>query len=148
MKPPDNLAIEQVNRRLKSIRAAFRDAKVKPGWIRYMRQSLSMTLKKLAERSGVSTATVAQAERSEVVGKITIRTLKEMAKAMECEFVYAFIPKVGIDEILKKEAIKKAKQILSTADTHMTLEDQRVEQKFSDRVERLAEKLLAKGDIW
>ena len=148
MKPLDRLAISQVNRRLTSIRKAFKEARVHPGWIHYMRLSLGMTLKKLAERTGVSISTVAQAERGEAAGKVTIATLKEMAKAMECEFVYAFVSKVGIDEILRKEAIKKAKKILSTADTHMILEDQRVDQKFEDRVKRLADKLLERGDVW
>jgi len=67
---------------------------------------------------------------------------------MECEFVYAFISKVDIDELLKKKALEKAKQILSRADTHMTLENQRVEQNFQDRLERLANILFDKGDVW
>lgn len=148
MKPLDRLAISQANRRIKIIRQAFKGEKVRPGWIRYMRQTLNMTLKKLAERVGVSIATVAQAERGEEAGKVTIGTLKAMAQAMECEFVYAFISKVDIDEILKKKALEKAKQILSRADTHMTLENQRVEQNFQDRLERLANKLFDKGDVW
>jgi predicted DNA-binding mobile mystery protein A len=148
MKPLDHLAISQANRRIKTIRQAFQGEKVHPGWIHYMRQTLNMTLKKLAERVGVSIATVAQAERGEAAGKVTIGTLKAMAQAMECEFVYAFISKVDIDELLKKKALEKAKQILSRADTHMTLENQRVEQNFQDRLEMLANKLFDKGDVW
>lgn len=148
MKSLDRLAISQANRRIKTIRQAFKGEKVRPGWIRYMRQTLNMTLKKLAERAGVSIGTVAQAERREAAGKVTIGTLKAMAQAMECEFVYAFISKVDIDEILKKKALEKAKRILSRADTHMTLENQRVEQDFQDRLERLANKLFDKGDVW
>ena len=71
-----------------------------------------------------------------------------MARAMECELVYAFIPKKDIDELLKKQALEKAKRILSTADTHMTLENQRVEQSVQDRLERLVKKLLDTGDVW
>lgn len=148
MQPQDPLAIAQVNRRLKSIRRAFADAKVRSGWIRYMRQSLGMTLKKLGERASVSTGTIAQAERGEVAGKVTIATLKTMAKAMECEFVYAFVPKVDIDVILKQEARKKAQKILAAADTHMTLEDQRVSRDLKERIERLANKLIQRGEVW
>ena len=148
MKPLDCLAISQANRRIKTIRQAFQGEKVRPGWIRYMRQTLNMTLKNLAARVGVSIATVAQAERGEAAGKVTIGTLRTMAQAMECEFVYAFISNVDIDELLKKKALEKAKQILSRADTHMTLENQRVEQNFQERLERLANKLFDKGDVW
>ena len=148
MKPLDRLAISQANRRIKTIRQAFKGEKVRPGWIHYMRRILNMTLKKLADRVGVSIGTVAQAERGEAAEKVTIGTLKAMAQAMECELVYAFIPKGDIDELLKKQALEKAKRILSTADIHMTLENQRVEQNFQDRLERLASKLFDKGDVW
>ncbi|MGK5081952.1 helix-turn-helix domain-containing protein [Bdellovibrionota bacterium FG-1] len=148
MKELDSLAIEQANRRLKSIRKALPDTKVRPGWIRYMRQSLSMTLKQLATRTGLSIPTVAQAERGEAVGKVTINTLKTMAQAMDCELIYAFVPKTDLDQLMKKAALKKAAILLSTADVHMTLEDQRVNESVEKRIERLAEKLLKKGDVW
>lgn len=148
MKQIDNLALSQVERRLKPIRLAFKSAKIRPGWINYMRLAFGMTLQKLAERCKVSKATVAQAERGEAMGKVTINTLKKMAEAMECEFVYAFVPKKNIKDILREKALEKAKRILLNADTHMTLEDQRVEQDLKTRIESLAETLIAKGDVW
>jgi len=148
MKPLDHLALMQIERRLKSIRVALKDTKVRPGWINYMRQALGMTLQKLAERTKVSKSTIAQAERGEAKGKITIETLKKMAEAMECEFVYAFVPKKTIKITLKEKALEKAKRILLEADTHMTLENQRVEQDIKARVERLADTLIVKGDVW
>lgn len=148
MKKTDSLAITQVNRRLKSLRKALLDAAVRPGWIHYMRHALSMTLEQLAKRAGLSISTIAQAERGEAAGRITLSTLKTMARAMDCEFVYAFVPKLDIDELMKKAAREKAKHILATADVHMTLEDQRVNQSPQERLERLADKLLKKGDVW
>ncbi|MGK5088975.1 mobile mystery protein A [Bdellovibrionota bacterium FG-2] len=144
----DPLAISQVNRRLRSIRKIIPDTRIRSGWIRYLRQSLNMTLKQLADRAGLSTPTVAQAERGEAAGKITISTLKTMAQAMECEFIYAFIPKTDIDDLMKEAARKKARQLLTKADTHMTLEDQRVKQSIEERINQLADKLFQKGDVW
>lgn len=148
MKRLDSLALTQVERRLKPIRLAFKNAAVRPGWINYMRQTLGMTLQKLAERTKVSKAAVAQAERGEAKGKVTIDTLKKMAEAMECEFVYAFVPKKSIKEVLREKALAKAKRILLKADTHMTLEDQRVKQDLKMRIESLADILIEKGDVW
>jgi predicted DNA-binding mobile mystery protein A len=148
MKPLDRLAISQVNRRLKSIRKAMSEATVSQGWIKYMRIALNMTLKKLAERSQSSIASVAQAERGEVAEKVTLKTLKQMATAMDCEFVYAFVPKTDIETILKNAAIEKARQVMATADTHMNLENQGVKQNIEVRIKRLASKLLEKGDVW
>lgn len=148
MKPKDSLAIAQVNRRLRAIRKIIPYTQVRPGWIRYIRSSLNMTLKQLAEKTGLSLPSIAQAERSETAGRASIATLKKMANAMECEFIYAFVPKTDIDELMKQAARAKAKRTLTSADIHMTLEDQRVEQSMQERVELLANKLLEKGDVW
>lgn len=148
MKPLNSLALTQVERRVKTIRGAMKETKVKPGWIKYMRSALGMTLQKLAERAGVSKATAAQAEKGEAKGKITIETLKKMAAAMECEFVYAFVPKDSIRSVIEKQAMEKAARILQRADTHMTLEDQKVEQDMNTRIESLAKTLMDEGNIW
>lgn len=148
MKPKDSLAIAQVNRRLHALREMAPNTTVRPGWIHYMRHSLGMTLKQLAGRTGLSLATVAQAERGEAAGRTTLSTLKKMADAMECDFVYAFVPRTDIEDVMKQAARAKAKRTLATADVHMTLEDQRVNQALEERIERLADKLLEKGEIW
>jgi predicted DNA-binding mobile mystery protein A len=148
MKPLDNLAIAQIERRLKPLKKSFMDTKVRPGWIQYIRHALGMTLEKLAERTGVTKSAIAQAEKGEAKGKVNIETLKKMAAAMECEFVYAFVPKKNIKDILNENASIKAKRILSKADTHMSLEDQKVEQDLKQRIERLANSLIEKGDVW
>lgn len=148
MKRRDPLAIAQVNRRTKTLRRMVKEATVRPGWIAYMRRSLNMTLKQLASRAGLSLPTIAQAERGEAAGRATLSTLKKMAQAMDCEFIYAFVPRADIEEIMRQAAREKAKRTLATANVHMTLEDQRVEQSFKERVERLAQKLFEKGDVW
>src|SRR4051812_11027573 len=133
MKTKDPLAIAQVNRRLRTLREMSPNAAVRPGWIRYMRQALNMTLKQLAGRAKLSLPTVAQAERGEAAGRTTISTLKKMAEAMNCDFVYAFVPKTDIEEVMKQAARAKAKRTLAAADLHMTLEDQRVDQSLEER---------------
>lgn len=148
MKRLDDLAMSQVERRLKIIRKAFMQMKVKPGWIRFTRNALGMTLEKLAERAGVSKTTAAQAERGEIEGKVTMETLKKMAAAMECEFVYAFVPKAPLKDIFEREALAKAKKLLKNADTHMQLEDQQVKRSMDERIRLIADRLIKKGDIW
>ena len=148
MKPTNELVIAQAERRLVPIRRSLEEFKVKPGWIKYLRTVLRMSLKDLAKRSGVSLPTAAQAERREEKGNLTIKTLKKMAQAMDCELVYAFVPKGKIKMLLKEKSVEKARALLQRADTHMLLEDQRVEEDFNERVKRLAEKLMQDGDVW
>lgn len=144
----DQIAISQADRRIKPLRESLENTRVRPGWIHYMRTILGMTLKDLAIRAGVSTPTVAQSERREAEGKVTLETLRKIAKSMECEFVYAFIPKSDIKTLLKSKALKKAEEILARADTHMALENQKVTGDKKMRIERLAKNLYEKGDVW
>lgn len=144
----DKLAIKNAEIRRRRLLRIESSMRVKPGWIKYIRTVLGMTLKDLSKLANLSLSTVAQAERGEVQGKISIDTLKKFANAMECEFVYAFIPKNDISDTLHKKAIEKAKRTILKVDIHMSLEDQKVTENINFRIKTLAEKLLEKGKIW
>ena len=148
MKPPDKLAMTQIEKRLRNLRGLVKDARLRTGWIAYMRQAMCMTLSTLGKASGLAKATVQQIEKRESAGKVTIETMRKIATAMDCEFVYAIVPKQELHELLKKRAVAKATRIVREADVHMTLEDQQVSEDIRERIERIAEDFLAKGDIW
>lgn len=137
MKPIDSLAISHINERFWPLKEFLDEANLRTGWIRYMRKNLSMTIRQLSERANISRPTAAQSEKREVEGKVTLETLKKMAKALECEFVYAFIPKNDINSTLEKKAIEKAEKVIQS-------------HKFSadHDIHNLALELLEKGDIW
>lgn len=71
-----------------------------------------------------------------------------MAEALECEFMYAFVPKKDLKSIIHDQASKKATKLNATADLHMKLELQKVEGDRRERIERLAQALIEKRDIW
>jgi predicted DNA-binding mobile mystery protein A len=144
----NSIAIKHAEKRRKSLLDVLSSTRVTPGWIKYTRSILGITLKELGNLAGLSLPTIAQAEKREAEGKVTVETLHKLARAMECEFVYAFVPKDEISELLKKKAIEKARKSIIEADTHMTLEDQKVQDDLNARVERLAEKLIEKGKVW
>jgi len=121
MKRPDKLAMQQIERRLKKLGTIAKDAHVPTGWIAYMRQAMFMTLSNLAKASDLSPATVQQIEKREKVGKVTIESMRKIAAAMECEFVYALVPKQELSAFLKKKASAKATRIIREADVQMTL---------------------------
>lgn len=144
----DKLTIKNAQKRRIELLKVMPQMKVRPGWIKYMRSVFGMTLNELAKLAGLSLPSVAQAERREAEGKITIDTLKKLATAMECEFVYAFVPKHDLSEFIHKKALEKAQRTILKADTHMSLEDQRVNEELKFRIESLAERLIEKGKIW
>jgi predicted DNA-binding mobile mystery protein A len=63
-------------------------------------------------------------ERAEAHGNITLRTLRRAAEAMECELVYALVPKVSLESTLRKQAVSAARHKLAPVDHTMRLEEQ------------------------
>lgn len=76
-----------------------------------MRESLGMTLDKLGSACGVSSAAIAQLEKREPTGRITVESLRKVAKAMNCEIVYSFVPQTNQKEFVDRRAYEKAKRI-------------------------------------
>lgn len=107
-----------------------------------------MTLGKLGKICGLAPSTIAQAEQRELEEKITVETLKKTAEAMNCEFVYTFIPKSDLNAFIEKTAYEKAKRIVANADLHMSLEDQKVKGDIELKIQRLKHKLISEGKVW
>lgn len=142
----NSLALKQIETRFRGFETNL--FKPEQGWIRQMRKALGMTLSKLGEACGLSTPSIAQAERREAEGKVTVETLKTAAEAMNCEFVYMFVPKSEMTTFLESKAYEKAKRILMSADLHMSLEDQKVKGDLEPRIQRLKRKLIDEGKVW
>lgn len=121
------------------------------GWIRTVRKALGMTGAQLARRMGVTRARIAQAEKSELDGGATLKSMKAAAEAMGCRFVYAFVPPDTIENVVIAQARKKAQEIVGRASTHMALEDQSVSDSRTQReVARLMDRLIYEmpPDFW
>jgi predicted DNA-binding mobile mystery protein A len=113
-----------------------------------MRTALGLTLNELSQRVGIAAPTLAQSEKREAEGKVSISTLKKIAEAMDCELVYSFVPKKEFKSLILDKAREKARNSLKKADLHMKLENQKADGDMEERIERLARKLIEQGDIW
>ena len=106
------------------------------GWLKSVRQSLGLSAENLAKRLNVSTASVLKSENREVGGKVTLEKIKELADAMECEFVYAIIPKAprtSFQEIIDNLSLVAAQKIVNRVSHTMALEDQKTESKAKEQ---------------
>jgi predicted DNA-binding mobile mystery protein A len=113
------------------------------GWVRTMRKALGMTMSQLAQRTGVQQSRVSEVEKAEVQGHLTLTTLQGMAQAMGCRFEYAFIPEKPIEEVLKKQALKIAKEKVEYVSHQMALENQELSEEEKEyQIKQLAEELL------
>jgi predicted DNA-binding mobile mystery protein A len=132
--------------------SSFSGLQIPPeGWLRTVRKSLGMSGAQLAKRMGVTRARVAQAEHAELDGGITLKSMRAMAEAMGCRFVYAIVPPGRIEDVIMAQARKKAIAIVETASKHMALEKQTLPaEKISQDVERLTREIAQEmpPDFW
>ncbi|MDQ2680558.1 MAG: mobile mystery protein A [Candidatus Eremiobacteraeota bacterium] len=117
------VARKQLERRLAPLRDMTLAAPPK-GWIKAIRESLGMTARQLAARMGVMPSRIPVIEKAEVTGSTTLRTLRQTAAAMNCAFVYVFVPLEPLDDILRERAMRKAWKDVSRLDHTMRLENQ------------------------
>lgn len=82
------------------------------GWIASVRYALGMSAEQVAKRKGVSRNAVYQAERSELDGGVSINQMQRLAAAMGGRFVYAIVLDERIEDLLYRQALKKAKRFI------------------------------------
>jgi predicted DNA-binding mobile mystery protein A len=115
------------------------------GWIRAIRDALGMTGTQLATRMRVTQPTVAEFERSEIEGRITLGTLERAAQALGCKLVYALVPEDSLENTVAARAREVAKKRLANVIQTMRLEDQELNDAAeSTQLEWLTQHLLTR----
>ncbi len=92
------------------------------GWVKTIREIFGMTTTQFAKKIGVKQPRIINIEKNEKNTKIS--TMENIAEALNCDFVYAFIPRENIDNILYAQAKKKAEKIINKVNQNMRLENQ------------------------
>ena len=119
-----NLAREQLDETLKQfipLKMVFLPRK---GWIRAIRDALGMTGEQLARRLHTNKQRVSRIEQDEKPGKVTLKTLRNVADALDCEFVYGFVPRQTLEKTVRNQARFVAKKRMSRSDQMMRPEKQ------------------------
>lgn len=121
------------------------------GWIATVRKAFGMSGAQLARRMSLTRARVSHAERAEVAGGVTLKSMRIMAEAMGCRFVYAIVPERPLEDLIEAQARRKAKAVVSAASTHMALEDQALPASWQQaEIERLTAEFVRTPprDLW
>ena len=92
------------------------------GWIRSVRTALGMSAAQLAKRLGVSQQSVANLERNERRGAVSITTLSKVAESLDCELVVEFRPKTTLEETVRRPPTTTAR-----AERNLVLHTMRLE---------------------
>jgi len=117
----ENQQIDQVSASLRELKAMLNP---KEGWIKTIREALGMTSAQLARRLEVNPSRITRIEEDELRRALTLQTLYETADALESDFIYAFVPKKNIKDILRTRAKAIAESKLQRLQHTMALEDQ------------------------
>lgn len=105
----------------------MRAAVPRGGWLQTLRSGLGFTLAQLADRLNVSRQHIGQLEKREAEGTVTLKSLREVAEALDMELFYAFIPKDGsLRQLIDRRAREVARAIVMRTHQSMKLEDQAV----------------------
>ena len=124
-----NLANRARNRqildnRLKKFPKKEEFAVPKEGWIKSIREALGMSAADLGNRLGIARQSVLTLGESESEGRAGMDSLKRAAAAMDCSFVYAFIPNSSLENILHRQIEKVVAENMRKVSHSMKLENQ------------------------
>ena len=123
----------------------------KEGWIRTLRKALGMSGPQLAVRLGVSKSQASQMERMEMEDRITLKQLRRAGDVLNCDLVYALVPRQPVDSMIRDRAKLKAEQLVSKTDVQMKLEAQQLsKQKLQEQITFETERLVRDmpRDLW
>ena len=134
------LQIQQLNAKMAVYTKLQRTIMPQIGWIKTIRTTLGMSLQQLGEKLGVTKQNVQNIEKREREGSITIKALRETAKALDMQLVYGFVPvDASLNDLIDRKARELATQIVMRTSNSMKLEDQentkrRINRAIEERV--------------
>jgi predicted DNA-binding mobile mystery protein A len=122
----------RLDERLKKLGPATRYSSPVRGWIKAIREALSMSTAQLANRLHIKQPSVVALEQSEAKGSIELATLRRVAEALDCTLVYALVPNKPLETIVRNRARTFARRRLEPVEHTMLLEDQKVTVKDAE----------------
>lgn len=144
--------LNEKNRKLHAKREAFETLllslkalelkKPEKGWISTIREILGMNVSQLAKRASLDQTTVTRLEANEVRDAITLKSLKKLADALECEVIYALVPKTSLKATLEEQVSK-----LLSREEARTEKTMRLEAQGGGQIDNSLQKALLIGNL-
>ena len=133
-----NLRLSQLDRSLAGVRSV--PPRPSSGWLASVREALGLSLESVGRRLSTARQAIQRLEKYEASDRITLRNLRRVAEAMDCEVVYAIVPKSGtFAELAEKPARDQALRDVESVVHTMALEDQKpqnTKQLIEDEAQR------------
>lgn len=121
------------------------------GWLKEIREALGRTERQQAARLGITGSTLHKSEQAEADERISMGQLRKLADGLDCELVYALVPRKPLPDVVQDRATQLAKEEVHGVAHTMGLEDQRpTDARIQKQVARRADDLLRGkwSDLW
>lgn len=134
-----SLQIQQLNGKMLAFASLQKVAPPPTGWIKAIRNAIGMSMLQLGNRLSITKQSVQDMESREKDGSISIKALREAARALDMQLVYGFVPNDGsLEALIDRKAKELATQIVMRTSNSMKLEDQenskqRIEKAIQER---------------
>jgi predicted DNA-binding mobile mystery protein A len=133
----NDLLLQQISQKLNAFSGLQNVAKPPTGWVKAIRLALQMSGEQLAKKLKISKQSVFELEKRETSGAITLKSLQDIATAMDMYLVYALVPKdENLDALINRKATELAKEIVQRSANTMRLEDQ---ENSAERIKKAIE---------
>ena len=131
---------QQLNNKMKAMLPVRNIPIPATGWVKAIRLALGISSRQLGNKLDMTRQGVQDLERREKEGSITIKSLRDVANALDMELVYGLVPKDGsLEDLINRKATELAKEIVNRTSNTMKLEDQenskqRIKKAIAERV--------------
>jgi predicted DNA-binding mobile mystery protein A len=143
-----SLMLKQLDKKLADYKALNISRPAK-GWIYAIRKALGMSGRQLAKRAGVTQPRINEIEKGETDHSITMKTLIQIADALDCDLVYTLVPRTSLKEMVKKQAEKVINNQMKNTSHTMNLENQSFSQEdFSEINDNNIKSVTTKIPSW
>ncbi len=143
MRNQKNLLLHQLDQKLEPFKEIEKIPVPPKGWIYHLRTALNMTLEQLGKRLNMTRQGIKKIEERESSGSISIKSLKEVSKALDMDFVYGFVPIHGsMENLVDINAHRLARKIVLRTNQNMRLENQgNSDERINKAIEELADEI-------
>ncbi len=142
---------EQLDKRLNAIKNVTMSSIPTHGWIKSIREALDMSTAQLGKKVGIDQSRISRIENAEITGEVKLSSLMKIAESMDMQFIYAFVPRQSLEDIVQEQARKIALERMKRLNNTMRLEEQELSEEQKKKVlEDMVQKIMIDEpkDFW
>jgi predicted DNA-binding mobile mystery protein A len=147
LNPNLKAARRAIDRQLPASAVVRQLPKLRQGWIATIRSAIGMPQEVLGKRLRLPKQRISLLEQRERSGDIKLSQLRDTADALDCDLVYALVPREPLEAMVQRRAREIASRELSAVERTMQLEDQATgvdEERINDFIARH----IDEKDLW